>query len=342
MHRLRRSPSPCPRAGSTRRRTRPRRRWPGGDRPPRESRAAEARRDHHRDAIRHGEGLFLVVGDVHERDPNFPLQLLQEPLHLPAQLEIERPERLVEQQDLRLETSARARATRCCWPPGAHAAARSRAPTAPRARACADRARDAGAWDARSLRPKATFSKTLRCGKSAYCWKTVLTGRRWGGSSVMSPPRTRTLPELGTSRPAIIRSVVVLPQPDGRSGEELALADVSETAETAATPSKCLVSSTSSTEALLVHRGCLRPKRAHAVPNQACRPGRERERERRDQHHPRADRVQLGRDSESGHSEQKDRDSLRVPTIQEERGDDVVEREREREQRRDPDRRGRG
>lgn len=29
-----------------------------------------------------------------------------------------------------------------------------------------------------SLSPKATFLKTLRCGKSAYFWNTVFTGRR--------------------------------------------------------------------------------------------------------------------------------------------------------------------
>ena len=31
-------------------------------------------------------------------------------------------------------------------------------------------------------RPKRTFSRTVMCGKSAYDWKTVLTGRRCGGS----------------------------------------------------------------------------------------------------------------------------------------------------------------
>ena len=48
---------------------------------------------------------------------------------------------------MRLEHE-RASATRCCSPPESIAGADG-------------------------SRPKATFSKTLRCGNSAYCWKTV-------------------------------------------------------------------------------------------------------------------------------------------------------------------------
>src|SRR3954462_2507074 len=41
------------------------------------------------------------------------------------------------------------------------------------------------------------------------------TLRRFGGRWVMSLPSTVIVPEVGCSKPAIIRSVVVLPQPDG-------------------------------------------------------------------------------------------------------------------------------
>src|SRR6266480_878587 len=51
--------------------------------------------------IRHGHGLFLVMGHVDERDAHFLLDPFELQLHLLAQLEIECPERLVEQQDLR-------------------------------------------------------------------------------------------------------------------------------------------------------------------------------------------------------------------------------------------------
>ncbi len=47
------------------------------------------------------------------------------------------------------------------------------------------------------------------------------------GRSVMSRPATWTRPESGSSKPAIMRSDVVLPQPDrAQQGEELAGGDV--------------------------------------------------------------------------------------------------------------------
>ena len=57
----------------------------------------------HRDAIRHRERLGLVVGDV---DHGHAEPLVQPPdleLHLLAQLLVQRPERLVHQDQLRLE-----------------------------------------------------------------------------------------------------------------------------------------------------------------------------------------------------------------------------------------------
>ena len=41
--------------------------------------------------------------------------------------------------------------------------------------------------------------------------------RRQGGRFVTSMPPMRALPALGATKPAIIRKVVVLPQPDGPS-----------------------------------------------------------------------------------------------------------------------------
>ena len=72
---------------------------------------------HHGDPVAHGERLLLVVGDVHERDPDLLLQRLQLDLQRLSQLRIQRAERLVQQQHRRLQHSARASATRCCWPP---------------------------------------------------------------------------------------------------------------------------------------------------------------------------------------------------------------------------------
>ena len=53
---------------------------------------------HHRDGVGHGHGLLLVVGDVHEGDADLGLDPLELDLHLPAQLEVQRAQRLVEQQ----------------------------------------------------------------------------------------------------------------------------------------------------------------------------------------------------------------------------------------------------
>ena len=57
---------------------------------------------HHRDRVGHGHGLLLVVGDVHEREAHFGLDPLELDLHRAPQLEVERAERLVEQEHLGL------------------------------------------------------------------------------------------------------------------------------------------------------------------------------------------------------------------------------------------------
>ena len=56
-------------------------------------------------------------------------------------------------------------------------------------------------------------------GNSAYDWKTMPTLRWFGLRYVMSVPSTTIVPAVGFSKPAIIRSVVVLPQPDGPRNE---------------------------------------------------------------------------------------------------------------------------
>ena len=68
--------------------------------------------------------------------------------------------------------------------------------------------------------PKATFSYAFMCGNSAYDWNTMLTSRLFGETPVTSRPSRKTVPPVGSSKPAIIRIVVVLPQPDGPSSEK--------------------------------------------------------------------------------------------------------------------------
>ena len=52
---------------------------------------------HHRDAVAHRQGLFLVVRDEDERDAERPLNALQFELHLPAKFLVEGAEWFIEQ-----------------------------------------------------------------------------------------------------------------------------------------------------------------------------------------------------------------------------------------------------
>src|ERR1700757_4231600 len=56
---------------------------------------------HDRHPVGHGQRLALVVGDVDEGDPHLVLDAFQLDLHLLAELQVERAERLVEQQHAR-------------------------------------------------------------------------------------------------------------------------------------------------------------------------------------------------------------------------------------------------
>ena len=82
----------------------------------------------HCQAVAHGERLLLVVGDVDERDAHLALDALELELHRLAELEVERAEGLVEQEDARLVDERAARATRWRWPPESCPGRRSPSP----------------------------------------------------------------------------------------------------------------------------------------------------------------------------------------------------------------------
>jgi hypothetical protein len=63
----------------------------------------------------------------------------------------------------------------------------------------------------------------------------VLTLRLCGGTRDTSAPRKRIAPSVGLSNPAIIRSVVVLPQPDGPSSEKNSPEPIEKSASATAT-----------------------------------------------------------------------------------------------------------
>ena len=55
----------------------------------------------------------------------------------------------------------------------------------------------------------------FKCANKAYLWKTVLIGLLYGGSKEISCPLSKIFPLVGSSKPAIILKVVVLPHPEG-------------------------------------------------------------------------------------------------------------------------------
>src|SRR5688500_14392085 len=113
--------------------------------------------------------------------------------------------------------SARASATRCCWPPESSCGKRCACCFRPTRRS------SSGTRARRSPRraPKPTFCSTLRCGKSAYSWKTIPIPRACAGTNTPGPKTGRSSiaisPASGRSKPATSRSNVVLPQPLGPS-----------------------------------------------------------------------------------------------------------------------------
>src|SRR3989442_9528761 len=63
-------------------------------------------------------------------------------------------------------------------------------------------------------RPKAMFSATVMVGKRAYDWKTMPRPRWRGGTPPIRRSSNQISPASGASKPAIMRSVVVLPHPE--------------------------------------------------------------------------------------------------------------------------------
>src|SRR5438445_13788534 len=62
--------------------------------------------------------------------------------------------------------------------------------------------------------------RTFRCGYSAKSWNTNAMSRIDARLNVTSSLPRKICPELGSSRPAIMRKVVVLPQPEGPSRQK--------------------------------------------------------------------------------------------------------------------------
>ena len=159
--------------------------------------------------------------DVDGRDPEPALDPPDLLAQLHAHLRVERRERLVEEEDARLDRE-RARERDPLLHPARElvriaVAGVAEADELEQLRDLAPR-RSSFAVP-RIFSPYSTFRDALMFGKRLYAWKTMPMSRLLGGTRVMSLPATRMRPEFGRSKPATMRSAVVLPQPDGPSSE---------------------------------------------------------------------------------------------------------------------------
>ena len=149
------------------------------------------------------------------------LDLAQLDLHFLAQLGVEVGQRLVEQQDRGWMASARASATRCCWPPDMLPGKRSaKVAEADQRQRFAPRAGRARPWRRPASPGRRRHSRRPSCAETARSSGTRCPGRAGPASTPSrSRPSSIIAPDVGSLKPAIICSVVVLPQPDGPSSE---------------------------------------------------------------------------------------------------------------------------
>ena len=178
--------------------------------------------------------------DVDRRDAELLLDAPDLGAQRHAQLGVEVRERLVEEEDARLDGHGARQGNALLLPARElRRSPRAEAVEARPARASVGPRRAVQPPDRRRSRsPYATFSKTVRCGNRAYDWKTMPISRLSGVRArdvLCRPPGSGR--RLAFSKPAIIRSVVVFPQPDGPSSVTNAPpANDSETSSTATTP----------------------------------------------------------------------------------------------------------
>ena len=176
---------------------------------------------HHHDPVRHRQGFLLVVGDVDRGDAERLLQRADLLAQRDADLGVQGRQGLVEQQHLRLDRERPGQGHALLLAAGelvGIAGAQGRQLDQPQH--LVDPARDLG------LRPLRDLEAEGRRSRPRSCWGTARrTGtpcRRCAGSArraVTSRPSMRIAPEVGISKPATMRRVVVLPQPEGPRNE---------------------------------------------------------------------------------------------------------------------------
>ncbi len=178
---------------------------------------------HHREAVRHRQGLLLVVGDVHERDPDALLERLQLHLQLRRSLASRAPRGSSSRSTRRVAARARARGRpAAAGPPTAGPGRRfsnsAQLDQLQRLAHLPARARHSEPCLSSQAEGDVVEHAEVREERVALEDRVdVALVRRHAGDVA---PSSRMRPLVGSSKPAIIRSVVVLPHPDGPSSEK--------------------------------------------------------------------------------------------------------------------------
>ena len=104
--------------------------------------------------------------------------------------------------------------TRCCIPPDSSSGRRLAKPASPTisSSSCARSRSRSDTWPVLWRTGKTTLSSTVAQGSRVGFWNTMPMSSR---GPVTGIPKTSTPPVVGQSSPAIIRSSVDLPQPEG-------------------------------------------------------------------------------------------------------------------------------
>ena len=173
---------------------------------------------HQRDPVGERERLLAVVRDEHDGDVDRAEDAGELVAHRAAQVRVDVRPRLVEQHELRARARARARARRA-----AAGRPRARADSGRRGR----RGRRRRAGRARGPRARGAAGRSRRSRPRSGAGRARSPGRPSRPGAARAAPRCRRprracrsssiVPASGASKPAIRRSSVVLPQPDGPS-----------------------------------------------------------------------------------------------------------------------------
>ena len=158
--------------------------------------------------------------DVDRGLPGPSLEVEDPVLELVAEAPVQRGQRLVEVSTLGFVGSTRASATRCCWgrPTAGPEGGRHSRPDRPMRASPSDASADGVLAGALDREPEADVVRDRQgAGTRPASGTRTRCSARAEGRYVTSSSSKWIRPAVGSTRPASIRSVVVLPQPDGPS-----------------------------------------------------------------------------------------------------------------------------